>query len=101
MRNLLFMIASLAIPAGLAAQTSAPACDGRPAVIRVSEITPNGTAAGFLAAAKAHQEWYKSHGSGPDHHHADAFVMLHRDNSTIESEINVCLPPLTVTAQEH
>jgi hypothetical protein len=62
MRTLFLLLASLVVPATVAAQNAVPACDGRLAIVRLSEITPTGTAAGFMKAVAAHKEWYASHG---------------------------------------
>jgi hypothetical protein len=42
-------------------QHSLPACDGHVAIVRVSEIKPGGMP-GFLAAVKAHKDWYRKNG---------------------------------------
>jgi hypothetical protein len=34
--------------------------------VRISDITPNGTAEGFMAAVAAHRAWLASHGLGKD-----------------------------------
>lgn len=39
-----------------------PSCDGVINVVRISEITPDGSIDKFMAAVAAHQAWYKSHG---------------------------------------
>jgi hypothetical protein len=60
MQKLLLMFAVLA--GSVFAQNAPLACEGRRATVRISEITPNGTAKGFMAAVAAHQAWYRSHG---------------------------------------
>jgi hypothetical protein len=62
MRNLFLLLASLVVPATLAAQNASPACDGSLAIVRLSEISPTGTVAGFMKAVAAHKEWYATHG---------------------------------------
>jgi hypothetical protein len=44
------------------AQKPLPACDGDITVVRVSQIKPGGSMAGFMAAVAAHKAWYRSHG---------------------------------------
>jgi hypothetical protein len=44
------------------AQNSAPACSGAMNIMRVSEVKSGVTMDQFMAAVKAHQAWYKSHG---------------------------------------
>ncbi len=39
-----------------------PACDGVYNIVRLSEITPDGSIDKFMAAVAAHQAWYTSHG---------------------------------------
>lgn len=60
----LALFVALSAPAALAqtAAKSATACDGVAVTVRVSEITPEGSAAKFMAAVAAQREWYKSHG---------------------------------------
>ena len=66
MRNLLLAITFLTGSVSLFAQTAPLACDGRTATVRVSEITPNGTAKGFMDAVAAHKAWVSSHGLTKD-----------------------------------
>ena len=40
----------------------APPCDGDIANVRLTEITPTGTMAGYLKAVNDHRAWYKAHG---------------------------------------
>ena len=80
MRNF-FLIALLTIPASLLAQQAEPlACDGRIATVRVSEIKPGGTVAGFLAAVAAHKAWTIAHGVNNDEIFATRVVI--RDEKT-------------------
>jgi hypothetical protein len=39
-----------------------PACSGVINIVRLSEITPNGSMDKLMAAVAAHQAWYSSHG---------------------------------------
>jgi hypothetical protein len=39
-----------------------PACDGVINIVRISNITANGSVEKFMAAVAAHQAWYASHG---------------------------------------
>jgi hypothetical protein len=55
------LVAGLFAPAAFA-QTGAPACKGVIVMVRLSEITPGGSAGKFKAAIAAQQAWYKSHG---------------------------------------
>ena len=65
-RNALFLGVLAIAPYTLApAQSSAPACDGNVATVRVSAIKP-GAIDAFLAAVAAHKAWYQSHGSTKD-----------------------------------
>jgi hypothetical protein len=67
MPKLLFASTLLACSLSLFAQTAAPlACEGRRATVRVSSITPNGTAKGFMEAVAAHKAWTLSHGLTKD-----------------------------------
>jgi hypothetical protein len=69
MRNLLLAFALLTCSASLFAQNAASAplaCDGRTATVRISEITPSGTAKGFMDAVAAHKAWVFSHGLTKD-----------------------------------
>ena len=69
MRRLLFVLGLFTCSVSLFAQNapSAPlACDGRHATVRLSEITPNGTANGFMNAVAAHRAWVYSHGMTKD-----------------------------------
>lgn len=45
---------------------AAPPCDGDVAVLRLTELTPNGTMAGYLKAVAAHLGWFHSHGYAND-----------------------------------
>ena len=45
---------------------AAPPCDGDVAVLRLTELTPNGTMAGYLKAVAAHLGWFRSHGYAHD-----------------------------------
>jgi hypothetical protein len=64
MRFLLLAVA-LSSPT-LFAQNTPLACDGRMATVRISEITPAGTAKGFMEAVAAHRAWVSSHGLNKD-----------------------------------
>ena len=66
MRSLFLLIASLIVPLSLSAQNAMPACDGRMATVRISEIKPGGTVEGFMAAVAAHKVWYKGKGSADE-----------------------------------
>lgn len=66
MRKLLLAITFISCSVSLFAQTPPLACEGRTATVRVSEITPNGTAKGFIAAVAAHKAWVLSHGLTKD-----------------------------------
>jgi hypothetical protein len=46
----------------LVAQTPKLACDGDITTVRVSEIKPEGTLAGFMSAVAAHKAWYRANG---------------------------------------
>jgi len=59
-------VALLTCCAPLIAQNAPHACDGRRATVRISEITPNGTAKGFMQAVAAHRAWVVSHGLTKD-----------------------------------
>ena len=50
----------------LFAQNPPLACGGRSATVRISDITPNGTAKGFMEAVAAHKAWLFSHGLTQD-----------------------------------
>jgi hypothetical protein len=61
----LLALAAMSLPCAAVAQnaaSSAPSCDGTLAIIRLSEITPEGSVDKFKAAVAAHQAWYASHG---------------------------------------
>jgi hypothetical protein len=45
---------------------AAPPCDGDVAVLRLTELTPNGTMEGYLKAVAAHLGWFRSHGYAND-----------------------------------
>ena len=62
MRNLFLTLALAVSPAMLSAQSAPLACDGRMAIVRISEITATGTPTGFLAAVAAQKAWYQSKG---------------------------------------
>src|SRR3981189_3491021 len=62
MRKLLLAITFITCSVSLFAQTPLLACEGRTATVRVSEITSNGTAKGFMEAVAAHKAWALSHG---------------------------------------
>jgi hypothetical protein len=62
MRKLFFAFALLTCPVSLFSQNTQLACEGRRATVRISEITPNGTIKGFMAAVAAHRAWVFSHG---------------------------------------
>lgn len=68
MRNLLLAFGLFAYCGGsLLAQNAAPlACDGRRATVRISDITTNGTAKGFMDAVAAHRAWLYAHGMTKD-----------------------------------
>lgn len=59
---ILLLLSSVLTQNAVLAQNAAPACDGRMATVRISEITPTGSVDGFLKAVAAHKEWYASHG---------------------------------------
>jgi hypothetical protein len=59
MRNFLL---AFCLSAPLFAQNPPLVCDGHRATARLSEITPNGTAKGFMEAVAAHRAWVYSHG---------------------------------------
>jgi hypothetical protein len=61
-KTLLLVFAFLTCCVSLSAQNAPLACDGRRATVRISEITPNGTAKGFMDAVAAHRAWVLSHG---------------------------------------
>lgn len=67
MRKCLLMLALVAgvFVMPIAAQEGAaplPACDGDYAIVRISQIKPTGSMAGFMKAVDAHKAWYRSHG---------------------------------------
>jgi hypothetical protein len=66
MRKLLFSLPLFLFSVPLFAQNAPLACDGRRATVRVSEITANGTARGFMEAVAAHRNWVLSHGLTKD-----------------------------------
>jgi hypothetical protein len=66
MRNLFLVFALLNLPGILFAQSAPLACDGRQATVRLSEITANGSAKGFMDAVAAHKAWLFSHGLTKD-----------------------------------
>lgn len=66
MRKLLFAFALLTCSVSVLSQNAQLACDGRRATVRISEITPNGTVKGFMAAVAAHKAWVFSHGLTKD-----------------------------------
>jgi hypothetical protein len=82
MRKLFLLGALLAVPVLLSAQSAPLACDGRIATVRVSEIKPEGTVDGFLAAVAAHKAWTISHGVTNDEIYATRIIL--RDEKTRE-----------------
>ena len=66
MRSLLLVSALIVFSTSLFAQTAPLACEGRRATMRISEITSNGTAKGFMDAVAAHKAWLFSHGLTKD-----------------------------------
>jgi len=60
---------ALVIAVGLSALSSGafaqpyPVCNGHPAIVRISKLSPTGTLAGLAKAVADHQAWYNSHGS--------------------------------------
>ena len=64
MRSALVFTAFLALQATSLAQTQSPepVCNGDITVVRVSHIKPGGSIEKFLAAAAAHQAWYRANG---------------------------------------
>lgn len=64
----LAVLAALCAPIALtqtptsAAHAAANACNGVTVNVRVSEITPEGSVAKFMAAVAANQTWYTAHG---------------------------------------
>jgi hypothetical protein len=62
----LLCVALLACSASLFAQNPPLACSGRSATVRISDITANGTAKGFMDAVAAHKAWLFSHGLSKD-----------------------------------
>ena len=81
MRQLL-LLSTLFFPAFLAAQSAPLACDGRITTVRISEIKPDGSVEGFLAAVAAHKAWTISHGVTNDEIYATRIVL--RDEKTRE-----------------
>ena len=81
MRTLLIAIAlSTAVHPSAFGQTQPLACEGRIATVRVSEIKPEGSVSGFLAAVAAHKAWYVSHGVTNDE--ILAMPVINRDATT-------------------
>ena len=66
MKKVMLTLALLTCSGALFAQNAPLACDGRMATVRISEITPNGTAMGFMQAVAAHKAWVFSHGLTKD-----------------------------------
>jgi hypothetical protein len=66
MRKVLLTLALLTGSASMFAQNAPLACEGRRATVRISEITANGTAKGFMDAVAAHKAWVFSHGLTKD-----------------------------------
>jgi hypothetical protein len=66
MRKLLLTFGLLTFSASLFAQNAPLACAGRRATVRISDITTNGTAKGFMDAVAAHRAWVFSHGMMKD-----------------------------------
>jgi hypothetical protein len=68
MKTLLLAFALFGCSLTLSAQTPSAslACEGRRATVRISELTPNGTAKGFFEAVAAHRAWVFSHGLTKD-----------------------------------
>jgi len=64
MRTATLSTLGLALAAGAshAQQATQSPCDGDVTVVRVSEIKPGGTMNGLLAAAAAHEKWYRDRG---------------------------------------
>jgi hypothetical protein len=82
MQNTFLAIALLAIPTSLFAQSQPLACDGRVSTVRVSEIKPDGSISGFMAAVDAHKAWYVAHGITNDEIFATRVIL--RDEKTRE-----------------
>ena len=62
MRFMLLLCSFLVLQAAPAlAQHTLPACDGKIAIVRVSDIKP-GAMKDFLAAVAAHKAWYRKNG---------------------------------------
>jgi hypothetical protein len=66
MRKILLGFALFTCSVSLFAQSAPLTCDGRRATVRISEITANGTAKGFMDAVAAHKAWVFSHGLTKD-----------------------------------
>jgi hypothetical protein len=64
MRSAFVLTTFLALQATSVAQTQSPlpVCNGDITVVRVSHIKPGGSIEKFLAAAAAHQAWYRANG---------------------------------------
>ena len=64
MRRALILAGFLALQATSFAQTqnALPACNGDITLVRVSHIKPGGSVEKFMAAAAAHQAWYRANG---------------------------------------
>jgi hypothetical protein len=57
---------SVASTAPAPGKFTAPPCDGDVAVVRLIEITPKGTMAGYLKAVATNLGWFRSHGYADD-----------------------------------
>jgi hypothetical protein len=63
MRTVLsLMLATSVYAAAASAQTTAPACFGDMATVRISQIKPGGSLQGFMKAVEAHKAWYRANG---------------------------------------
>src|SRR5712671_5260837 len=63
MHRLLTVLAFLAAASATAsAQTTAPACDGDLAIVRISQIKPTSSFDAFTRAQEAHIAWYRKNG---------------------------------------
>ncbi len=63
MRKMLIALTCLAaVSAASASAQSVPACDGDPAIVRVSQIKPTSTLQAFMNAQEAHLAWYRNNG---------------------------------------
>ena len=51
-----------AVLASARGQQAMPACDGDFAIVRVARVRPGGSLQGLVAAAAAHQAWYRANG---------------------------------------